>query len=215
MRFGTLPNVTRMNSVRPLRSLAASLLLAGCTASVPQDPLILTFPGQDKSASDFRQDQAICQRHAILHTGYGLPSEVPVQPLEGAPGGGAATTSPAAAATGDVSAAKAEIPDELSFAQCMAARGDTVVPVSTYDEQSEYAYRGNIGYGSDYPYAYPFFGAGIVGGFGFSHWHHHGYYGGAYHGGGYHGGGYHGGWGGHEGGHGGGHGGGGHGGGGH
>ncbi len=227
-----------MKFVHTLGSLAASILLAGCAVSAPQDgPSVLTFPGKDKSAADFRQDQAICQQHAISHTGYGLPPETAARQSDSSPGGSAvaAPSAAAGAPTGEVSStAGAEIPDEVGFAQCMAARGNTVVP--TYDEQSEYAFRGNFGYGSNYLYAYPFYGAALVGGFGhsgFNQGHHH--HGGAYHGGGHHGGwgghggghggwgghgGGHGGWGGHRGGHGGGghgggHGGGGHGGGGH
>src|SRR3954471_6564345 len=64
-----LPNVTAMKSARTLGSLGASLLLTGCAVSAPQGPSILTFPGKDKSAAAFQQDQAICQRHAISHTG--------------------------------------------------------------------------------------------------------------------------------------------------
>ena len=208
-----------MKYARTLGLLSASLLLAGCAASAQQ--AFVAFPGKDKSAAAFQQDQAICQQHAISHTGYGLPSEPAVQPSDRdvatttGGGGVASNLGPDATPTGVVSApAKAGIPDEVSYAQCMAARGDTVLPVATYDEQ--YADNpGSFGYGSDYAYAYPFYGAGLVGGFGFygfNRGHHHGYHNGAHHGGGYHGGGHHGGWGGHGGG---GHAGGGHGGGGH
>jgi hypothetical protein len=214
-----LPNVTAMKSARTLGSLGASLLLTGCAASAPQGPSILTFPGKDKSAAAFQQDQAICRRHAISHTGYGLASEPAGQPSDAGAatttGGGAAPPSPGPGATTDKvpAAAKAEIPDQLSYAQCMAARGDRVLSVTPYDEQYTYAYPDGFGYGGAYPYAYPLYGAGLVGGFGFFGFghghHHHGYHhgGGGYHGGGYHGGGHHGGWGGHGGG---GHGGGGH-----
>jgi hypothetical protein len=205
-----------MNFARTLGSLGVSLLLAGCAASAPQGPSFLTFPGSDKSAVAFQQDQAICQRHAISHTGYGLPSEPAVQSSDGGAaaisGGGPAASSPGpSVVTRKVPArAEDEMPDELSYAQCMAARGDTVqlLPVPIYDEQYAYALPGSFGYGSDYPYPYPLYGAGFVGGFGFFAFrggHHHGYHNGAYHSGGYHGGGHHGAWGGH-----GGHGGGGH-----
>ena len=219
--FRMLPKVTAMKYTRTLGSLSASLLLVGCVAPAPQ--AIVAFPGKDKSAAAFQQDEAICQQHAISHTGYGLPSEPAVPPADGdvatTMGGGAAAPSlgtTGATATGVVSApATAGIPDEISYAQCMVARGNTVLPIVKYDEQYVYNPSGGFGYGSDYASAYPFYGAGLVGGFGFYGFnggHHHGYHNGAYHGGGYHGGGHHGGWGGHGGG---GHGGSGHGGGGH
>jgi hypothetical protein len=221
-----LPNVNAMNYTRALGSLSASLLLAGCAATTPQ--AFVAFPGNDKSGAAFQQDQAICQQHAISHTGYGLPSEPAVQPADGnvatTMDGGATSPNLGSGATtaGVVSApAMAGIPDEISYAQCMAARGDTVLPIAKYYDE-EYAYNPNgFGYGSDYAYAYPFYGTGLVGGFGFYGFnggHHHGYHNGAYNGGwaghghGHGSWGGHGGWGGHSGG---GHGGGGHGGGGH
>ncbi len=211
-----------MNVARTLGPLGASLILAACAASAPQGPSILTFPGNDKSAAAFQQDQAICQRHAISHTGYGLRSEPAAQPSDSAAtatAGGAPAGTSSGPATGNTSApATPEMPDELSYAQCMAARGDTVqvLPAPMYDEQYVYAYPGSIGYGSAYPYPYPLYGAGFVGGFGFFAYkggYHHGYYNGAYHHGAYHSGGYgayhgaghHGGWGGHGGNGGGGH----------
>jgi hypothetical protein len=213
-----------MKYTRTLGLLGASLLLAGCAPSAPQ--VFVAFPGKDKSAAAFQQDQAICQQHAISNTGYGLPPELPAD-------GNVATTAdggagapnldrPGATSTGEVSTpAKVGFPEGISYAQCMAARGDTVLPVAKYYDE-EYAYNPNgFGYGSDYTYAYPFYGTGLVGGFGFYGFngsHHHGYHNGAYnggwrgHGGGGRGWGGHGGLGGHGGG---GHGGGGHGGGGH
>jgi hypothetical protein len=215
--LGASPKISAMNfaaralrSPRILGSLGASLLLAGCAVSAPEGPAIMTFPGKDKSAAAFEQDQSICQRHAVSHTGYGLPSEPVVQPSSGGAaattGGAPAAPSPApAAAPGKVSApAEAEKPDELSFAQCMAARGDIVQlpPPLIYDDQYAYAFPGSIGYGIDYPYPYPYYGAGFIGGFGFFAFnggYHHGYYHGTYYRGGYRGAGYHGGWAGHGG----------------
>jgi hypothetical protein len=196
-----------MYSARKLGSLGASLIMVGCVVSPPQGPSILTFPGTDKSAVAFQQDQSICQRHAISHSDYGLPSE----PATQTPDGSAAANTAAGAAPAGADAesnkasapAVAEMPDELGYAQCMAARGNTVQlsPVFLYNEQYADAYPDGFGYGSG---GYPFVGG--FGVFGFGSGHHHGF-----HNDGHHGGGYHGGWGGHGGP---GHGGGGHGGGG-
>jgi hypothetical protein len=78
-----------------LGSLGASLIIAGCVASPPQGPSVLTFPGMEKSAVAFQQDQSICQRHAISHSGYGLSSEPATQTQDG---GAAANTAEAAPA---------------------------------------------------------------------------------------------------------------------
>jgi hypothetical protein len=67
------PKVTAMKYTGTLGSLSASLLLVGCAAPAPQ--AVVAFPGKDKSAAAFQQDEAICRQHAISHTGYGLPSE--------------------------------------------------------------------------------------------------------------------------------------------
>jgi hypothetical protein len=173
-----------MTSVCRLAALGASLTLGACVGGPPPGPAALVLPGKDKTVAAFQQDEAICQQHAVAQTGYGDPS----QP---------ATSSPAGSATG-AEAAMAQPSSDVSFMQCMAARGDTVQAVAAgYGYAAPYAY--------PYPdYGYPYFYPGYdvaFGGVGVFHrgflfhrngsrfFHHNGFHGG-FHGGGFHGGGH-------------------------
>jgi hypothetical protein len=113
----------------------------------------------EKSAVAFQQDQSICQRHAISHSGYGLPSEPATQTQDGGPAAntaeGAAPAGPGAGTNQASATAVAEMPDELSYAQCKAARGNTVQLLPVYNEQYTDAYPDGFGYGSG---GYPFVG---------------------------------------------------------
>jgi uncharacterized membrane protein YgcG len=215
-----------MNFARTLASLSASLVLAACATYPPQGPSILALPGKDKSLAAFQQDLSICQQHAVSHTGFGGPSEPVAQPPAGSAVGntaiGATPAGPGAGTSKTAAPAGAKSPDEISYAQCMAARGDIVqtAPGPFYDDGYAYdngyayaypysgvypyAYPYGFGFGYGYPYAYPYFGAGFVGGglgyFAFNARHggfHSGFHGNRFHGGGFHGG-FHG-WGSHGG----------------
>jgi hypothetical protein len=154
----------------------------------------MVVPGQGKTEAAFQQDEAICQQHAISHTGYGDASQPP-------------PTSAAAPATGVV-ASPGQPSQDVSFMQCMAARGDIVQMGSPggypYGYNAPYPYPYAYGYGYGYPYFYPDYDV-VFGGVGFFHHgffrsgFHHGGFRGGFHGGGFHGGGFHGG--GHGGGH--------------
>ena len=98
---------------------------------IPAGPLDPGTPGEaNKSLAAFQQDLSICQQHAVSHTGFGGPSEPIAQATAGGAGGRTvvgATPGGPGAGTGKVAApASAKPPDEISYAQCMAGRGDIV-----------------------------------------------------------------------------------------
>lgn len=189
-----------MTSVCRLVALGGSLMLGACVAGPPPGPAAVVVPGKDKTAAAFQEDAAICQQHAMAHTGYGDPS----QPGNGNPPQPAAASSaaappaaapPAGSATG-AAAATAQPSEDVSFMQCMAARGDTVQAVAAgygYDSPYLYPYP-DYGYLDGYPYFYPGFDVafGGVGVFHRGFFFHRGFHGG-FHRGGFHGGGFHGG----------------------
>jgi hypothetical protein len=199
-----------------LMTLGASLTVGACVAGPPPGPPFVVMPGKDKSEVAFQQDQSICQQHAIAHTGYDDSSQHPNGPTP-------PTQAPAASGTGAETPAMlagATPLDDLSYMQCMAARGDIVqlpsmdgypggypynypYPYSSAAYPYSPAYPYPSGYG--YPYGYPYY-AGFVGGgwwhggvWGWHHggWSHAGWRGGwahaGFHGSGGHGGGGHGG----------------------
>jgi hypothetical protein len=189
-----------MIPARTLAALVASLTLSACATDPPPGPAGMITPGKDKTAAAFQQDQAICQQHALAHTGYGGPSQLtpsapaPAEPL---PTPSAPTpVSQVDPATG-AAAAPAQPTDDVGFMQCMAARGDSVQVVAAgypypYAPYPYPYYPYPYGYSYGYPGS-PFF----FGGFGFHDRFHRGFHGGGFrggfHGGGFHGGGFHGG----------------------
>jgi hypothetical protein len=180
-----------MMSVRTLAALGVSLALGACADGPPPGPAAIVLPGQGKTEAAFQQDETICRQHAISHTGYGDLSQPP-------------RASAPVPATGPA-ASPGQPSQDVSFMQCMAARGDTVQMQSSggypYGYDAPYPYSYAYGYGYGYPYLYPDYDV-VFGGVGFFH---HGFFRGGFHHGGFHGAGFHGG-----GFHGGGHGGGGH-----
>jgi hypothetical protein len=186
-----------MTLARTLAVLGASLTLAACVAGPPPGPTAMVFPGKDKSAADFQQDQAVCRQHALAQTGYGNVS----------PAAPAAAPNPAETPAQSADNGATEPSSDLSFIQCMAARGNTVQIVSapgdpdyayTYPYPAyPYPYAYGYGYGYDYPFAYPYFGT-VIGFGGRFHdgFHHHGFHHDGFHGsgfqGGFHGAGFHG-----------------------
>jgi hypothetical protein len=114
----------------------------------------MVIPGKDKTEASFQEDQSICQQHASTHTGYGDLSQ---KTSNVAP---EAATPPSTTST-DV--------DDVSFLQCMAARGDIaqLTSMAGYDAGDAYAaypYPFGYGYPDGYPFAYPYY-AGIIEGF--------------------------------------------------
>src|SRR4051794_8738832 len=159
-----------MASIHTLAILGVALALGGCGAG-PSGHTAMVAPGSNRTAADFQQDVAVCQQHAAAQTGYGAP----VTP---------APVSQAGAPTGPA-AAPAQPTDDVSFMQCMAARGNTIQVVAAANPYpAPYAY-GYPGPGF-YPYAYG--GSGFAfGGPGFFHGRnfHHDFHSGPFHHGGF------------------------------
>jgi hypothetical protein len=198
-----------MNPVRTLAALAASLTLGACTAGSLSGPAGMITPGKDKTAAAFEQDQAVCQQHAISHTGYGdqsaPTSPAPTSPAPTSPAptpSAAAPSTPATASQSGPATVAAQPSDDVDFMQCMAARGDTVqVASAAYPYPYPYAAPYPYAYPYGYPFAYPGYGFFFGGGrFHVRSFHHDFFHHGGFHGGGFHGG-FHGGHGFHGGGH--------------
>jgi hypothetical protein len=162
----------------PICALILGVSLSAC-APEPAAPMASVTPGPGKALAVFQQDDLVCQRHAIAHAGYGGKDESATP---------AAMPDPDAPPPGDV------VPDEPAFLQCMAARGNVVQLLAP-------PYALSPGPVDPYLYAFPPYGGGFVGGFGFGGfplhrghfvaWHHGGGHHGGSHGGGHHGGGGH------------------------
>jgi hypothetical protein len=206
---GTGSGGTAVKVARTLALLSVTLVVSACVAGPPPGPMGVVAPGKDKSQAAFQQDQSVCQQHAVAQTGYGEASQNPADhppPNETPPGPGSfsANATPPSSAGAAVPPGT-EVPGEMSYLQCMAARGDIVQMTSAggYSD-SGYGYPYAYGY-PYYGYDYPLYGGLIAGWGGWYGWRHggwgHGYWGhgGWGHGGWGHGGWGHGGWGGHGG----------------
>ncbi|WP_428492862.1 hypothetical protein [Rhodopila sp.] len=147
-------------AVARVMALGVVMLLGACAASPDAAFRVLPGPGKDQAA--FGQDQAVCQQHAVAHTGYGTPAP---------PTAGAAAKPGAIAATG--------VPfDATGYLQCMASRGDTVqaqpsaYPLGIYPDEYPYAYQYGYPYAYSYGvpaepgYPYPFYDGALYGGLG-------------------------------------------------
>jgi hypothetical protein len=203
---------------RTLALLGVNLAVSACVAGPPPGPMGVVAPGKDKSQAAFQQDQSICQQHAVAQTGYGDASQYPANPVPAnamPPGSGDGSANGTAPGSGGGSASARvpsgiEPPGEMSYLQCMAARGDIVQLTSMGGYYDGYGYPYPYPYAYGYPYygyGYPLYGGLVAGwggwygwgwrrgGWGHGYWG-HGYWG---HGGWGHGGWGHGGWGGHGG----------------
>ncbi len=137
-----------MPAAYKLASLCIALGVTACAADGPVATVIVR-PGSGKTAAAFQQDQLICQSHAFAQTGYGDLTQPPNPP--------ATEPAPAVLNAGDAENTLGfpkdvvdipygvEQPLELSYVQCMAARGDTVLPAIP-DYSNPYA-----GYVPGYP----------------------------------------------------------------
>lgn len=85
--------------------LLASVLLAGCV-SVPKRPAVAVLPGAGKTFEQFREDDAVCRRHARYQV--------------------RATSERGAA--GSVARDAMQGRYDLSYVQCMSVRGNQVPP---------------------------------------------------------------------------------------
>ena len=189
-----------------LVTLGVALALAGC--ATPTESAFSVLPGVGKDQAAFQQDMAVCQQHAVAHTGYNAPPPpAAAGSATGSPGGPANAAQAGGAPPFDVT----------GYLQCMASRGDTVqaqpdVYAAGIDPEL-YPYPDGYPYPYGYDYPYPFYDGGLAVGFGFGsgRFYHRRFgpagwgHGGWGHGGWGHGGWGHGGWGHGGGGHGGGH----------
>ncbi len=158
-----------MKVAHTLALIGVNLAVAACVAGPPPGPMGVVAPGKDKSQAAFQQDQSICQQHAVAQTGYGNASQNPADhlpadgTLPGSAGGSASTPIPPGTAP----------PGELSYLQCMAARGDIVQATFAGGYYDGYSYPYPYPYGYGYPYygyGYPYYGGLIVGWGGWYGW---------------------------------------------
>lgn len=157
-------------SMRALVPLSALLALAACVSQPSPLGSFTVLPGKGRDLTAFQQDDAICSRHAMQHSGYASTGNSnPTHPGTGAP-------APALAQPPDGTR-----PDTVGYLQCMASRGDAVLQQPAYAVSAlPYDYAGTpYGYAYDepidvpYAYGFPFGVAGFYGGFGWGHngWH--------------------------------------------
>jgi hypothetical protein len=196
-----------MVRVKEIATLCGALALGACAVAPPAGPTVMALPGQGKDFTAFQQDDALCRQFAAARTGGTTPAEgansslassAVAGTLLGAAAGaaiGAAVGNPAAgaaigagsglflggasgASAAGYSAATIQQAYDMSYVQCMYAKGDSVPTAATAPAPAvafgypypAYAY---------YPYAYPygpyyypgFYGpVGFVG-VGFGHFH--------------------------------------------
>jgi hypothetical protein len=62
--------LTASQAARRLASLGVLLALGACASAPPPDPGMTVLPGKGKDLAAFQQDQLVCWRHAVAHTGY-------------------------------------------------------------------------------------------------------------------------------------------------
>jgi hypothetical protein len=204
-------------TARKLAPLSVVLALGACVSAPPPGPAVTVLPGKDKDLAAFQEDELVCERHAVAHTGYtavppsaasvvaggtaaGLPNDGSTHGKAAGdkPGGDTVVGAPIAPGTTAANAPSTvgvQPFDEAGYFQCMASRGDTVQPMPAGYTASAYAYDSaypyGYVYGYPYGYPYPFYDGGFYGGFGWGGWGH-----GGWHRGGWgHGGWVHGGWG--------------------
>jgi len=190
--------------------MLGALALGGCAVTPPPGPSIAAMPGRDKPPDVFQQDDANCRQYAAGQTGIdpqtaatqsqfnsaalgtvlgaGLGAAIGAaagNPAMGAAigaGSGALLGTAQGAGAGAYAGATVQQHYDISYAQCMAARGNAVPAVASggYPPQSAeagYAYP-PYGYPYPYPYPYPYYGpaywgpGGVFIGVGGGHFHH-------------------------------------------
>jgi hypothetical protein len=209
-----------MVGIREVGALFGALALYGCAVGPPTGPTVMALPGQGKSIADFQQDDLTCRQYASQQTAGASPNAATNESLAGgapagallgaAPGaaigaatGGAATGAAIGAESGllvggaagseaaNLSSAGLQRRHDISYMQCMAAKGESVPSASGLASAYPYDYGYRYyaypryqywRYGYPYPgyqhwrYDFPYYnGPGFSGGlfFGFGgHYHH-------------------------------------------
>ncbi len=175
-----------MLRVKETAALAGALALGACAVAPPPGPSVMALPGKDKSFADFQQDDMSCRQYASVQTGGTTPaqaandsaiSSAAAGTLLGAAAGaaiGAAVGNPAAgaaigagsglfvggasgASAAGYSAATIQQAYDMSYVQCMVAKGESVPPgANAPPPVAAYPYPYPPAYA--YPYApYPYY----------------------------------------------------------
>ena len=182
-------------------AIVGMLALTGCAVAPPTGPSVMALPAKDKTFAEFQQDDGSCRQYASAEIGDVSPAAAAQQSavnstalgtVAGAAAGaaiGAAAGNPALGAAigagsglvlggaaganaADLSGAELQRRYDMSYLQCMSAKGESV---PTTLPPAAYAY----GYPYyPYPYAYPYYGPywapyGVGGSFVFFGGHHH------------------------------------------
>lgn len=209
-----------MSSTLRIAALMGTLALGACAVGPPPGPSVAAMPGKGKNLEAFQQDDAACRTYAAQTLGGVSPTDAANQSmansavvgtLVGAAAGaaiGAAAGNPAmgaaigagsglflggvnGAGAASYSAAELQQRYDMSYVQCMYAKGESV-PTQVSGGYGGYggypgypAYAPAYGYGYPYGYPYPYWSPGWYGpgfvsfGFGFHSgwhgggWHHH------------------------------------------
>jgi hypothetical protein len=160
------------------------LSLSACAVAPPTGPSVVVMPAQGKSFAEFQQDDTTCRQFASQQIGYGSPaqasansavSSATVGTLIGAAAGaalGAAAGNPglgAAAGAGGgllvgsaagsnaaaASCASLQQRYDVSYVQCMSAKGESVPTVQGAAAAYPYPAAPYGAYPYPYPYPYP------------------------------------------------------------
>lgn len=176
-----------------------ALALSGCAVAPPAGPDVMALPGKGKTFEAFQADDAACKQFASSQIGGASPAEAANQSALGSTALGTALGAIAGAAIGaatgnpaagtaigaggglfvggaaglnaaEASSASLQRRYDMSYIQCMSAKGDQVPSPSTvYPAYIPYPYP------AYYPPYYPYYGSAFFGvGFGFDrHFHRH------------------------------------------
>jgi hypothetical protein len=148
-----------MYRVAPAFALVGTLIIGACTVAPPEGPSIAAMPPPGKNLEAFQQDDGACRQYAAAQTGIspgqaaqqsavnsavvgtvlGAAAGAAIGAAAGNPGAGAAIGAGTGALFGTASGANAAAISganvqrryDVSYAQCMAARGDNVPPIAS------------------------------------------------------------------------------------
>jgi hypothetical protein len=192
-----------MSRANALPLLLGILSMTACAIAPPAGPAVLALPPQGKDLTQFRQEDTSCRGYAQQQIGYGSQQQAANQNAIGsaavgtalgaaagaaiasaagtagtgaAVGAGAGLLAGSAVGTSNASASAAVLQQQydIAYAQCMAARGNTVQFPPTWP-YAPYGYP----YDAFSTYYDPWFGPPVAFGFfgGFGHrFHHHGFF---------------------------------------
>ena len=174
-----------MHSMKVCVGLAGVLVLGACTVPPPAGPSVMVMPGKDKTYEAFQSDDYTCRSAASQSIGGGAPGQAAAASqvgsaavgtglgaaagalagsTVGAVGTGAAigagvgllAGSAAGAGAGQQSYYQMQRAYDMTYVQCMAAKGDQVPQASTaaYPQPSYYYAPYPRYYYSPYGYSY-------------------------------------------------------------